>query len=162
MVRTVFLITEQTPPAYTILTALTITVTGVLLIFFVRKVHNTFARRCSYVVLSIVSATALFTAIKNAAEALPFVFDSKQLNSAIQQYKRGDYVTYEGILSEYQVNAKRTESCFRVDGNQVCTNMSGGHYGYHRDGNTFPVEDGMRVQVFYHEPVILRVDVMDE
>jgi hypothetical protein len=162
MVRTVFLISEQTPPAYFILTALTITVTSGLLIFFVRKMHNTFARRSIYVVLSIVCATALFTAIKNTAEALPFVFNSKQLNSAIQQYKRGDYVTFEGIVSEYQVNAKRTESCFRVDGNHVCTNMSGGPYGYRRDGSTSPVEDGMRVKVFYHEPVILRVDVMDE
>jgi hypothetical protein len=55
----------------------------------------------------------------------------------------------------------RTQACFYVDKTQLCSDVSATPVGYHRDGAAFQIENGLRVKVFYHNPVILRIDLID-
>jgi len=165
MTRTVFVITEQAPPLASIIALLTVGLAAGCLLLVLKRLHNKFMRRAATAVLLVICLTTLFIGMKRTVDNLSTVFHLADLQFAIRQYQHGDYVTFEGVVSDCRVNGRGDvsigEICFCVAANPVCINLSRGGIGYHLNGAYYPIEDGMRVKIFYHDPVILRVDVFD-
>lgn len=159
--RTLFLITDQKLRLAPSVAMAVLLILIVALFFVARRVPRAFWRRSAFVLLSIAAAIALIRTLVLAAGALPFAFNLQELNSAVQAYQRGDYVVAEGVVSKYQISSDKRQSCFFVGDTRICTNMAAGPVGYHRTGATVPLEDGMHVKVFYHAPIILRIDLLE-
>jgi hypothetical protein len=95
------------------------------------------------------------------AQSLPYIFEGRRLNAAIQQYERADYLTVEGTISGYKYIPEENRSCFLVDQTEVCSYASTLPFGYHRNGTSLVIRDGMRVRVFFREPLIFRIDLIE-
>ena len=120
-------------------------------------------RRIAYVVLSISCVCLWIRMILVLTAILPFLFHLEELSAAIHQYKSGDYIIAEGLVSSDGISRNRTIDCFLIGKTELCTSIKTIPVGYYRNGagGAEIIKDGMNVRVFYHGPVILRVDVLD-
>jgi energy-coupling factor transporter transmembrane protein EcfT len=159
--RTLFLITDQKLSVDPYIRAAIFLLLIAILCFVGRRIPRAFLRRSLYVILSLIAAIICIRTIVIATATLPFAFNLSELNSATKEYESGDYIVVEGVVSKYQVSVDKRQACFLVGNTRICTDMSAGPVGYHRNGTTAPLEEGMHVKVFYHNPIILRIDLLD-
>jgi hypothetical protein len=156
-----FLITDQKLNVFPYAIAALILILVVVLSFVARRIRIAVVRRGTFVILLVIGAITFGHAILLVTQFLPFEYNLPELNDAVQEYEQGDYIVVEGVVSDYQISADKSHACVVVGKSPICTNMSAGPVGYHRTGATATLEEGMHVKVYYHDPVILRIDLIE-
>ena len=161
MLRIVFVITDQKFSTRQFVAWVILLLVAAGLLFACGRIERTLLRRGAYVFLSIFVVVLLVRVVMLVEGFLPFARNKAELDSAVGQYENEDYTVLEGTVSSYQISLDRTQACFYVDKTQLCSDVSATPVGYHRNASAFQIEDGMRVKVFYHNPLILRIDLID-
>jgi hypothetical protein len=159
--RTVFVITDQLVSVWPFARSLMYLAILCGALYISRRIPRQRIRRTAYIGLLDIGFIVFSRLNFRVASALPFIFRTSELDAAIQQYEHGNYQTVEGTVSGYKYIPEKARSCFLVDQTEVCSYASTLPIGYHRNGETFVVRDGMRVKVFYHEPLIFRIDLVE-
>ena len=159
--RTVFLITDQklppVPIAHYVLCMAAVCAALVISVIFARgNLKLVFGAG-----FAIAGAVVGIHFINVVTERLPFELRSHELESAIHQYEHGDYMIADGTVKGYEFTDGKHGICYYLDATQVCTYDSTIPVGYHFARNGFVLRKGMRVRIFYHEPLILRIDVVE-
>ena len=163
LLRTVFVITDQNLSVWQGLSWPTLSLLAICLFFAAARISNLAARRSAFAVLAILAVLGFWRGAMLIPEFLPYAWNRSELDTAIQQYQRGEYSVIEGVMSRYTVSADRRRSCLYVNETAVCTDMSHGPIGYHGDIHTISFRElsGKHIRVLYHYPTILRIDLLE-
>ena len=161
MLRVVFVVTDQSFPTGECVRAVFLSLVAAVLLFFCGRIDRVLVRRGVYILLSIFVIVMLGRAVMIVEAFLPFARNKAELDAAIGQYEREDYTVLEGTVSKYQISSDRSQACFYIDTTQLCSDVSATPVGYHRDTAAFHIEDGLHIKVFFHSPLILRIDLID-
>jgi len=161
MLRIVFLITDQKFAAGQFARWVFLLLAAAALLFACARIERILLRRGAYVVVWILLIGIVVRIVMLVEAFLPFARNKAELDAAIEQYQNKDYTILEGTVGSYQISLDKSQACFYVDKTQLCSDVSATPVGYHRDAAAFQIEDGLRVRVFYHNPLILRIDLMD-
>ncbi len=161
MLRIVFVITDQEFATAQFARWVFLILVAAVLLFLCGRIERVLLRRGAYVFLSIFAILMVVRVVMLIDAFLPFARNKAELDSAVGQYENEDYTVLEGTVSSYQTSLDRTQACFYVDKTQLCSDVSATPVGYHRDAAAFQIENGLRVKVFYHNPLILRIDLID-
>jgi hypothetical protein len=161
--RIVFVITDQKLPVWQTWAWPALSLLAICLFFAAARVSNVIVRRSAFGFLAILTALGLCRGVLLIPDYLPYAWNQSELDTAVQQYQRGEYSVIEGVVSRYTISADRRRTCLYIDETAACTDMSHGPIGYHGDIRTISVRElsGKHVRVFYHAPIILRIDRLE-
>ena len=87
-----------------------------------------------------------------------------KFDGAIRQYEQGDYKVIQGTvnsINDSQTIANLRNFCFNVDQTRMCTDPSDTPLGPSAYFILSNVHNGQHVRVYYHDPIILRIDLLE-